>query len=79
MKVHAALVAAMALLSGCAMSTILTIAVERLDDIPTARIPEIDAIAEIPAGTLSTIPHETLVDVAGVSCKRSYRGAAASW
>ena len=79
MKIRATLVAAAALLSGCAMPTMPTIAIEHLDDIPAAEISAIDAIPEIPAGTLSKMPHETFVDVAGVSCRRSYWGSAPSW
>ncbi len=66
---------AIALLSGCATPG----SVENPDDIPAAKLSAIDAMPEVGDKELATQPYEALGKVEGVSCRRSYRGAAPSW
>ena len=74
---RALLFAAAAFVVGCAIPN--PTKVEVLDDIPAAKIPEIDAVPEILAGKLAAMRHEPLVNVTGVSCRRVYKGIPPSW
>ena len=73
----ALLLAAVAFVAGCAIPN--PTKMEVLDDIPAAKIPEIDAVPEIPVVKLAAMRHEALADVAGVSCRRVYKGTPPSW
>jgi len=66
-----------AFVAGCAMPN--PTKMEKLDDIPAAKIPEIDAVPEILAGKLAAVRHEPLAEVTGVSCRRVYKGTPPSW
>ena len=68
---------AAALAAGCAMPN--PTKMEQLDDMPEAKFPEIDAVPEIPAGKLAAMRHEPLAEVAGVSCRRAWKGTPPSW
>ncbi|MGH8764828.1 MAG: DUF2877 domain-containing protein [Burkholderiales bacterium] len=50
---------------------------EHLDDIPAEMVPRLDAMRELPADKPAAF--ETIGTVEGVSCKRAYKGASASW
>lgn len=67
-----AAVAAAALFSGCSIPN--PTQMEFLDDLPAEKFREIDALPEAAPGARAA----ALGDVEGVSCKRSYRGAAAA-
>ncbi|HUK06122.1 MAG TPA: hypothetical protein VLV90_13690 [Burkholderiales bacterium] len=62
--------------AGCSLS-LPTVNVEKVDDIPEAQIARIDAIPEIPQADATRF--ETIGPVAGVSCRRAYKGTPASW
>ena len=49
-----------------------------LDEIPAAKLAEIDALPEIRPEEAKTVSYRKLADVEGVSCKRSSK-ALASW
>lgn len=69
--------AAAALVAGCVVPN--PTKMERLDDMPAAKLPEIDAVPEIPAGKLAALRHEALAEVNGVSCRREWKGTPPSW
>ena len=69
--------AAAALAAGCSIPN--PTKMEHLDDLPAARIAEIDAVPEISAAKLATLRHESLAGVAGVSCRRAWKGTPPSW
>jgi hypothetical protein len=73
----ALLLAAAALVAGCALPN--PTKMEHLDDMPDAKIPEIDAVPEILAGKLAAARHESLAEVTGVSCQRTWKGTPPSW
>jgi hypothetical protein len=73
----ALLLATAVFVAGCAIPN--PTKMEVLDDIPAAKIPEIDAVPEILIGKLATVRHEALADVVGVSCRRVYKGTPPSW
>jgi hypothetical protein len=74
MKVPPVLAAVAVLVAGCAIPN--PTEMEFLDDLPADRFSEIDALPEILPNAIGKTPHAKLADVEGVSCKRSYRGAA---
>jgi hypothetical protein len=70
--------AAAALLAACSVPDPRKM--EHLDEIPAAKVPEIDALPEILATKLATVRYEAVADVAGVSCRReAYKGTPPSW
>jgi hypothetical protein len=72
MSLRAALAVAALVLQGCSIPN--PTRMEFLDDLPEDKFSEIDALPEVPAGPKVAV----LGEVEGVSCKRSYRGAAAA-
>ena len=75
--IRAALLAVTALAAGCSLPN--PTAMEHLDDIPPAEFPAIDAIPDLAADSLRTVPHTSLAEISGVSCRRTYGGASPSW
>ena len=73
----ALLLAVAALVAGCALPN--PTQMEFLDDLPEAKLPEIDSLPEIPTAKLGSLRHESLADVAGVSCRRTWKGTPPSW
>ncbi len=71
------LLAAAALVAGCTLPN--PTKMEFLDDLPAAKLPQIDALPEISAGKLGSVRHESLAEVAGVSCRRTWKGTPPSW
>ena len=65
-----------AALVGCALPKI---GVEHLDEIPPAKIAEIDAVPEIAPNALNTVSYEFVTDVVGISCRRASREMPPSW
>ena len=73
----ALLLAVAALVAGCTLPN--PTRMEFLDDLPEARLAEIDALPEILATRLGSVRHEVLGDVAGVSCRRTWKGTPPGW
>ena len=73
----ALLVTAAVLAAGCTLPNPTKL--ERLDDLPAAKLPEIDAVPEILAGKLAAVRYEPLAEVVGVSCRREWKGTPPSW
>ena len=66
-----------ALLAGCAMPNPLE--AERVEDIPPEKIAAADALPELDGNKLAGLRYESLAGVAGVSCRRAWKGTPPSW